>query len=132
MGQLFENSKVEQALRANNTSFWTILNRDATTASRHSSPAAGAADTNAWASTLHKMAHDDVHAGTSEDQTCKTSMRKDCSVDTLSREELRSLIQIEEKSAFECAQRKEMGSMSQTLGRMVTFDVFTTGYNTAT
>lgn len=66
MELLSENSEPEWAHRVNSVSFWTKLDRDALKVSHHPKAAEGAADPNAWASTLDKMTNDDKHAGGSE------------------------------------------------------------------
>lgn len=77
--------------------------------------AAGAADPNTWATKLNKLAHDDSHAVSSDDQAYTTFKRTVSSVVVISEEELRSLVQIEAKSAVEAAHRKGMRSISRNL-----------------
>lgn len=50
-GLLSEISEPERALRTDNASFPTIMNRDATTVGSDANAVADAADTNAWATT---------------------------------------------------------------------------------
>lgn len=59
-------------------------------------------------------------------------MRTECSAVTTSTEELRSLIQIEVRSAAENVRREEMKSMSRNFVDETICDVFATGYCAAT
>lgn len=78
------------------------------------------------------MAQDDEHVGINEDQTHNTSKQTDLPLIVISREELRSLIQIEVKSAVEATQREEMGSMFRNLVEETICDVSATGYSATT
>lgn len=75
------------------------MNRDEMMISRHKDAAVDAADSSAYASTIHEVAHDDKHTSTCEDQAQQMSTRTDSLFVTLNREELRSLILVEVKSA---------------------------------
>lgn len=67
MGLQPGKSKHKKALRADSALFQTIKNRDGTTTGIHTTKAADAADPNVRAARLDAIAHDDMHAGISED-----------------------------------------------------------------
>lgn len=71
------------------------MSRNAVTTGCHTNAAVGAADSNAWASTLDDMAHNDKPAGNSDKQTRNTSVRTDFLVSMLKWKGLRYLIQVE-------------------------------------
>lgn len=127
-----ESSKAEQALCAESASFRTIINRAASTAGRQTNSAAIAADLNPWVLRLDKMTFDVKHAGISNDQNRNTSMRSDSSVSTISKEEVRSLIQIKVNLVVEIAHREEMKNKSGILVEEFTCAVSATGYCAAT
>lgn len=99
------NSDPEKALRVASAFFWAIMKRGAAMAGRHTNPDAGAADLSACASTLDQIAYDGKHAGFSEDQTHNTSKKMDYPVTVMQKEELRSLIQTEIRSAVEAVKQ---------------------------
>lgn len=78
------------------------------------------------------MGNDDKHAGDREDQFCNTSVRTNSPVIKISREELSSLIQVEQMYAVEIAHREKMRRMSRNLAEETISDVLTTGYCAAT
>lgn len=109
-------------------SFQTIINSDATTTGPQTNAAASAADPNAWASTLGEMAYNAENAGNIEKQHRKPSVRTDSNTILIGREELKSCIQLETKSAFEAIRGKEMRGLDEkTVG-----EVFITKYYGAT
>lgn len=78
--------------------------------------AASAEDPNAWEYTKNHMAHDVEHAVNGEDQICSTF--------TISKVKLKSLIQLEVKSAVQATRREDMkGLVEEIIG-----NVFKTGY----
>lgn len=81
---LFGDNEPERAHRVNGASSRTILNRDTTTTGPYMDAAAGAADQNAWVSTLLKMTHDDKHAGIRQDQSHKKSKLTDYTANVMS------------------------------------------------
>lgn len=78
------------------------------------------------------MTHDDKCSDINEDRTRKTSVRTTSPFSKRSREELRSLFQVEVKSSVEAAQREKMKSMSRNLIEENIWDVFATNHCTAT
>lgn len=101
IGLCFGNGEPEERLSADSASFWTTLNRDATTTGRHTNDATGAADPNAWDPMSDEVDHHDEHAGISENRTSRKIMMTVSFVLTLSREEPRLLIQGKVWSAVE-------------------------------
>lgn len=130
IGILAGNSDLERVLRTDRAFFRTIMCRDAITFGHHSNSAAVAADQNAWTFTLNEMDHDDKPAGTSEGQARKTIMRKDFTVMTLNKEELRSLIQIKGTSAVAAAHQEETKCMFRNLVEEIIWDTFSNTFCT--
>lgn len=95
---------------------------------RRTNSAADAAEPYPWASTLDEMTHDDMHVDNREDQIRNTFVRTVFHVIKISREKLRSLIQMEVKPAVETAQGEKMRRMARNLPKVTVCDVSTTWY----
>lgn len=87
--------------------------------------AADAANPIARPSKLYEVLHEDKQVGSSKDLIRDTSVRTESSVINISREGLRSVIQIEVASAAETTQQEESRSMSRNLDEVNIFDIFT-------
>lgn len=105
---------------------------DATMNGRHNNSAASSASPISWANTLHDMAHDDKHVGNSKSRIHTTPAKADSPLIKISRDELRSLIQVEVKSSVKTAQREEMRNMSRNFVEETLCNFFTTRYCAAT
>lgn len=132
MELMYRKRDPKRAPRVDSASFQTILNRDATTTGRHTNALTGAAKSNAWASTMFEMAHDDKHTCISEKQTNICRNGTDSSIITISRRKMRRLIQMKVKPAVETLQRKETRSVSRNLFEEAICDFFVTGFCAAT
>lgn len=92
-GLIFGASDPERAFRLDSASLQTIIIRDETTTSFQTITATSAADPNAWATKLDKMAHDVKHARKRKDQVLKKSLTMRSKTVMIGREESRSLMQ---------------------------------------
>lgn len=72
------------------------------------------------------MANDDKHTGNSEVWIHTTNARADAPVIEISRGKLKSLMEVEIKSADETARLEKMKSMSRNLKKTTHCDIFTT------
>lgn len=107
-GLVFGSSGPTQAPFSESMFTWAIKNCGESTTTRPTNPAAAAADSDGWTSTLNEMAHDGKPACVSKDQIHDMFIRTNSFVITTHREELRSLVQVELESVVEAAWPKEM------------------------
>lgn len=108
MGPIPGNREPERALRADNASSETIMNRAATKTGHHMNSVAGEADTNALANILEDMILENKHAASSKDRIYTMLLRVYLPFIKISLEKLKSLVRVEEKFANETVQRERM------------------------